>query len=416
MSSQRKLPSSEVEYTQVAELMRPPPLPAVSVGQGGVSAHSAEPSAEKRTGHSGIQLRVRGRIRVLSLLALLVTLTLLGGLGNAAFHAIHDPLVAPIVLSPDSDLVLPSKLTLSRMITEQSDLQVRMQNAEGALQADEQAIARLKRLKLAVADGLGWTDDVTAQAETSITQRLRLIAAQKQLIERSIVAQRSYVDELEKSLAAGLVHRTDVLREKAELSRQRLAALQMERERLAGVTELHESSLAQVALHAAGKESHVLSPEILRNSDQATHIELELLKLETDQRARVGELRSLREQARTSRELISQIKARPVFRAVEAEQNVAFVPYTQIRGVHRGAALYDCALWSLFFCERVGEVKELLPGEVSMQDPWGAPARGQYALLRLSAADAAKAKVLHVRAPETSTNDRDFIVSTALPR
>jgi hypothetical protein len=45
----------------------------------------------------------------------------------------------------------------------------------------------------------------------------------------------------------------------------------------------------------------------------------------------------------------------------------------------------------------VGHIAELLPGEAVVQDPWGSPARGQYAIMDLSDAQAAQSKTLRVR-------------------
>jgi hypothetical protein len=272
-----------------------------------------------------------------------------------------------------------------------------LDESTATLKADAQAIQRLRELKNTVSSSLKWTDDITAKISNTTSGELRVISEQKRLIASNIEAQQAYVDELKKSLKAGLVRRTDVLREEAELNRMRLTGLQMERERLGGESELYQNKHAQDALHKSSDEEKALSPEMMQQNDHLVRIDLELLKLEADQRTRTSEVQSVTEQIAKSDELISEVKSRPVFSAIEAEQNVAFVPYTQISGVKKGAALYDCDLWSIFFCRQVGKVEKVLPGEVSMNDPWGSPARGQYATLKLSEASAATAKVLHVR-------------------
>lgn len=355
------------------------------------------PDSPRKSGNHAI---VRQKTRILSLVALLLVAFGLLQLGDAAYHAVNDPLVAPIAFSPDSELVLPSKLTLSRMISDHQSLEARLDESSTTVKANEQAIRRLRELQSKVSNGLKWTDDVSAKIESATSGELRVISEQKRLIAQNIEAQRAYVDELKKSLHAGLVHRTDVLREEAELNRMRLSALQVERERLGGQGELYQHKLTQEALHNAKSADALLSPEMIEQSDHLVRIELELLKLEGDQRARTNEVQALTEQLKKADELIAQVKARPVFAAVEAEQNVAFVPYAQINGVQRGAALYDCDLWSIFFCRPVGSIARILPGEVSMNDPWGSPARGQYAVLTLTDTSAAKSKVLHVRAAD----------------
>ena len=50
-----------------------------------------------------------------------------------------------------------------------------------------------------------------------------------------------------------------------------------------------------------------------------------------------------------------------------------------------------------FSCSHVGTVREMVPGEVVLPDPWGNQARGQYAILDLSDKSAMQNKLLRVR-------------------
>jgi hypothetical protein len=75
---------------------------------------------------------------------------------------------------------------------------------------------------------------------------------------------------------------------------------------------------------------------------------------------------------------------------------VAFVPYTQLDGVAPGAQVLECTL-AFFACRTVGAVLEVVPGEVMLSDPWGNPARGQYAVLDLHDHASARSKSLRVR-------------------
>jgi hypothetical protein len=135
---------------------------------------------------------------------------------------------------------------------------------------------------------------------------------------------------------------------------------------------------------------------MLMQRDQVVRIRCDLLKLEAERRANRAQWRRVGEEVAKVDELLGQLKARPVFRATEARTNVAFVPYSQIQGVDRGARIYDC-VWGLVACRAVGTVSELLPGEVIVPDPWGTPARGQYALIDLSDQFAALSRTLRIR-------------------
>jgi hypothetical protein len=137
-------------------------------------------------------------------------------------------------------------------------------------------------------------------------------------------------------------------------------------------------------------------PEITAGEERAATIELELIKLDATRRSLQTQRVMATESARHIDELFKQLRGRPVYRAAEAKTDVAFVPYPQLQGVESGSALVTCA-WTLFRCRTVGRVAEVLPGEVTTQDPWGNVARGQYAILDLADHDAAKERVLRVR-------------------
>src|SRR5439155_22210563 len=92
-------------------------------------------------------------------------------------------------------------------------------------------------------------------------------------------------------------------------------------------------------------------------------------------------------------EILATLRARPLYRAVQASTDVAFVPYTQLDGVQPGGRVYRCA-WGVFACRPVGAIAEVLPGEVATVDPWGEPARGRYAILSLLDHEAAREKTL----------------------
>jgi hypothetical protein len=85
---------------------------------------------------------------------------------------------------------------------------------------------------------------------------------------------------------------------------------------------------------------------------------------------------------------------------------LAFVPYTHVSQIKANATLYECRVFSMFACEPVGRVVELLPGEVELPtaevaqtEPTGSPARGQYAVMQLTDPRAAEAESLRVRDP-----------------
>src|SRR5262249_30751827 len=139
------------------------------------------------------------------------------------------------------------------------------------------------------------------------------------------------------------------------------------------------------------------TPEVIAHQDQLVKLNLELLRLDAEIRSKRTQRAADELQAAKLDELVAEMKSRPIFRAIESSQYVAFVPYTQIEGVKVGAEVFACKLWGLFMCHRAGRVAELVPGEVVAADPWGAPMRGQYAILDLTEPRAAEQQSLRVR-------------------
>jgi hypothetical protein len=85
---------------------------------------------------------------------------------------------------------------------------------------------------------------------------------------------------------------------------------------------------------------------------------------------------------------------------------LAFVPYTHVSQIKANSTLYECRVFSMFACEPVGRVVELLPGEVELPSAEVAraetsrsPERGQYAVMQLTDPRAAEAESLRVRDP-----------------
>jgi hypothetical protein len=128
----------------------------------------------------------------------------------------------------------------------------------------------------------------------------------------------------------------------------------------------------------------------------ALPLELAIERLHAEARTSRARRAASAARAATQRDLIAELEARPLYRAMSAAPHVAFVAYDELPDVAAGARVIDCA-WSAFRCRDVGRVTEILPGEVTAQDPWGQPARGQYAVLALDEPTAIYARVLRLR-------------------
>ena len=296
--------------------------------------------------------------RLLSLATLLAFVSGVLFVGHEAYRALTDAFIAPLVLSPDNELVLQNKLRATELYAERARAEALRDGLQLEVAAAEQAAERLgEMLGLVAPDATRASDDA------------RVLREQRKVLDRMAREQRVLVDDTAANLDDGLVTRTDLARETQTLSQIQVALFENDRALVQSATSQRE---------------------------QATRIELELLKLNTEVRSKRAEIAVLTDKLAAVDALEGQLRARPIFQAMNRSLDVAFVPYTELEGVSAGGVVYEC-VWGLLFCEPVGRVGELLPGEVAFTDPWGKPARGQYAVLSLSDSTAAQSRSLRVR-------------------
>ncbi len=332
--------------------------------------------------------------RLLSFAALCGAVGAIGYVGHTVYHVATDGFVAPIILSPDSDMVIQSKLSMSQLVAEKMRITAKKDAIEAELQGADQALEQLKTLRDATAKALEWTTSITSTQAAAGAEDKRALTTQRTTLARMLADEEAFVERMKKDMDVGLVAKVDYEREHQTLNQLRVAMLENDRAHIVSSTQLSQVHLTQKALH--GGAAHFLTPEMLMQQDQAVRVQCEMIRLEAEKRSKIAERRTLDEELGKLEELLAQLKGRPIFRALEADTNVAFVPYTQIEGVRQGAEIYDC-IWGVFACKSVGHVTQLLPGEAVVQDPWGSPARGQFAVLDLANPKAAQAKTLRVR-------------------
>jgi hypothetical protein len=317
-----------------------------------------------------------------------------------AYQAMRDSFVAPIILSPDNDLILANKLKLGELDVERARSVAEQEGVDADLAAADDAIGRLRGLHATASNGTAWTSRITSQKATASGAELTTLGEQRRVLTSMLQQQKELTSKARADRDAHIVSGADYEKEEQALHQLELALLENERSTLNVQSALGETMLAQQAL-AQGNNARVVMPELLVRQEGVIRLEVEVVRLESEKRSKLALKRALSERIAKIDELAAQLKGRPLFRAVDHSLDVAFVPYTQIEGVDSGSRVYSC-VWGLFLCKAVGTVAELVPGEVVLPDPWGNQARGQYAVLNLADREAAKAKTLRVRPAEAA--------------
>lgn len=334
--------------------------------------------------------------RLFSFGALCGAVAAIGWVGSTVYHVSTDGFVAPIILSPDSDMVIQSKLSMAQLLAEKHRIVSSKEGIEAELDAGEKAIFQLKALRESSTRALEFTTALTQQQASAGAQDRSALVGQRAMFAGMIGEEEAFTARMKKDLEAGLVSKTDFARQVQSLNQVRLASVENERARIVSDAQMSQVRLTQQALRGAGNKAGISTPEMLVQQDQLVRVTCEMLRLEAEHRGKTAERRHIEEELVKIDELLAQLNARPIFRAIEAKTDVAFIPYTQIEGVRAGVGVYDC-IWGVFACKRVGQIAELLPGEAIVTDPWGTPARGQYAIMDLSDPNAATSKTLRVR-------------------
>ena len=364
-------------------------------------AANSQPPGPARVDAATATVEDGGRIapstaRLMSLAVLALVLALLTRGAAAAYYALTDGFVSPTIFSPDSDAVIQNKLSLSRLLAERDNLLARMDENRASIGAAESAIAVLKELEKTSSADLGWATQIADGQAAQGAADVKTLRSERDVLVATLARQETYLAEMERSLAAGLVHKADVERARNAVDQARVELLKNEREQLSAETQLRVASLARSALtsKAGGR---LATPEMVSLRQALARVHVDVLKAEAERRGRAAQQRADQESLARVDELVAQMRKRPIFRAIESSQTVAFVTYDQIRRVRAGGGVYRCSLWGFFGCKQVGAVSEVLPGEVAMQDPWGTVGRGQYAVLSLTEASAAQSRSLRVR-------------------
>jgi hypothetical protein len=342
-----------------------------------------------------------GGARVFATLALTGLVAAIAYAGTQAYRAATDSFVAPAILSPESELVLQTKAKMAELDVERSRITVESEAIDADLAAGEKALDRLNDMKNTLQNSLDWTKNATAHSAASSWKDLQALSKQRAVLTEMADKQGALTKEAKANLQTNLITKADESKERIALNQVQLALIENERSRAQTEATLNAAYFAQKSLAANGGHGAMMMPEAVSREEQIVRIELEMTRLESEQRRKRTEKKVVVAKLAKMDELEAQLKGRPLFRATQQSVEVAFVPYSQSEGVVTGATVYDCT-WSIFNCKPVGTITEVVPGEVILPDPWGSPARGQYAVLGLSRHESAKSKVLRVRGGGTS--------------
>jgi hypothetical protein len=309
----------------------------------------------------------------------IIVVVLIGYIATQAFFFMSSSWIVPVAVSPTDERVV----AVQAQLVEQQNSRDRIADE---LKQAERAIAVQQRFQLEFAKAI--KSDL--EGRKLALGRVRSLANAASTTRKAIRSQntayaRSSRRKMAEEYAAGLIDRNSMLSGNYQLaqistSNLSLAERQAEFETRAAELEAQTRSLDAI-LHDAETQSNVaLSYEVLRIKQEYESSKLDL--------ARSVEVRdTLKANLERQDKVVKALRQSVYLRAVNDGATVAFVPYSNMSNVAKGKALYACKL-GMVFCRKVGEVLDVLQGEVQFKHPHrDKTLRGNVVELKLDAQD-----------------------------
>ncbi len=347
------------------------------------------------------------RVRLLAAASLALTVVAVGWGIRAAYSALTDAWVAPLRLSPDNDKVLLLRVEDARRVAERGRLVSEVSALQEELAAIDIGEKKLLGLAGTYSSALDWSLHSHHDEVRVLSERVTNLKQQEERLATILTEQKALFEAAESDSRAGLITGTALRRETVALHQAELALSDVRRdltEATALLTAARSRTQALSSAKTAGTSdapagtaaARGTSPDVLAHDEHTVRLELELARLGAERRSADARLRSTRDALAAMDELLAELRARPLYRAMQHTTDLAFLPYAHFDRVEVGNDVVHCD-WVVFGCKTVGSVSEIVSGEVVTQDPWGELARGQYVVLALSDDRAPLANVLRVR-------------------
>ncbi len=312
----------------------------------------------------------------------IIVVVLVGYIAQTAFFYMSSSWVVPSAVSATDEKVV----TLQAQLAEQQSSRDRIADE---LNQAERAIAAQQTFQGEFAKAI--KNDLAGRK--AALGRIRALASAAASTRASIKSQNSAYAassrrRMAEEYAAGLIDRNAMLSGKFQLaqistSNLSLAERQAEFETRAAELESQTQSLdALIEIEGESTPDDVaMSYEVLRIKQEYESSKLDLAKS-------VEARDTLKVALERQDKIVRSLEKSAYIRAINDGANVAFVPYANLSNLKKGTGLYACKL-GMVFCYHVGDVLDVLPGEVQFKHPHRDKVlRGQIVELKLDKEDA----------------------------
>lgn len=318
----------------------------------------------------------------------IIVVVLVGYIANTAFFYLSSSWVVPMQVSATDEKVV----ALQAQLSEQQNTRDRLADE---LNQAERSIAAQQSFQLEFAKAIKMDLDGRKAALGRVRELANNAASTRRAIKSQNAAYAGNARRrMKQEFEAGLIDRNAMLSGGVQLaaltsSNLSLAERQAEFETRAAELEATTKSLDAILSNVDGDSA--LSYEVLRIKQEYAASRLDLAKA-------IESRNTIKSSLARQDKIVGKLKGSSYLRAVEDGAAVAFVPYSNLSNVEKGTGVYACKV-GMVFCHHVGEVLEVLQGEVQFKHPQrDKMLRGQMVEMKLDEEDddAAAGDVLYI--------------------
>lgn len=303
----------------------------------------------------------------------LILLGLVSFLFTKIFFLVNRSWIAPTLLSPTDERVV----RLNSEIVQQSTLRDKLLVERAALGVN------LRDAERRAGTGMALTESLTRAAQNEAKarhgERLRLLQLSNDLDEvKNQVAEATHQfsdtsrHSLDEQYQAGLATRDRYLSgglQLGQLAQTNLALAEKASDLTARRQQMKREAEALVSAVRSSAPDHApLNVDSLRLRQDFMRGALEVARAQDEVKAFTDAQASMDRSITRYDELLKVLSEAPLLKALNGRITLAFVPYENLTNAHTGSAVFACRV-GMFGCRRVGQVRQILSGEVSVHSP-----------------------------------------------